>query len=164
MTSRRLWFLRASVALVAVAMIAPFPAAAAKTPAPAPVLQESRESKTFAIARTAGTCPKAVTLATHVKGYEGGAEIEITARTNVFAAAPQAIVKRQSRIEFVATKLRPDYASCEATARFSDAGNSYQLGLHAGAMKFIVLPSAELTLMGTGVAAGNPTVRFGVAD
>jgi hypothetical protein len=31
-------------------------------------------------------------------------------------------------------------------------------------MKFIVLPSAELTLMSTGVAAGNPTVKLAVAD
>jgi hypothetical protein len=164
MTSQRLWFLRAVVALAAVSVAGPRPAAAAKTPAPAPVLQESRESKTFAIVRTAGTCPKAVTLATHVKGYEGGADIEITARTNAFAAAPRAVVTKPSRVEFVATKLKPAYATCEGTARFSDAGNSYQLALHAGAMKFIVLPSAELTLMSTSVAAGNPSVKFGVAD
>jgi hypothetical protein len=164
MTSQRFLALPAIVTLVAVGVSAPFPAAAAKTPAPAPVLQESRESKSFAIMRSAGTCPKTVTLATYVKGYEGGADIEITVRTNTFAAAPHTIVKRPSRIEFVATKLKPDYADCEATARFSNAANQYQLALHSGGMKLVILPSAELTMMGTSVTAGNPIVKFGVAD
>lgn len=164
MKSQRFRALRAIVTVVAVALSAPLPAAAAKTPAPAPVLQESRDAKSFAIVRSAGPCPKTVTLATHVKGYEGGAEIEITARTNAFAVAPRAVVTKPSRIEFIAAKLKPEYASCEATARFSNAANTYQLALHAGTMKFVILPSAELTLMGTSVTAGNPTVRFGVAD
>ncbi|MDB5071463.1 MAG: hypothetical protein JWM87_2574 [Candidatus Eremiobacteraeota bacterium] len=165
MTSQRLWFLRAIVAVVAVVVVAQAPATAAPTPFPSPQVQnESRESKTFTIVRGAGTCPKAVTVATHAKGYEGGAEIEITARTNAFAVAPRAVVTKPSRIEFVATKLKPEYGSCEATARFSDAGNRYQLKVHAGGMRFIILPSAELTLMRTSVAAGNPTVTFGVAD
>jgi hypothetical protein len=155
--------LRAIVTLAAVAAAAQMPATAAQKPGP-PLQNESRESKSFAIVRSAGTCPKTVTLATHAKGYEGGADIEITARTNAFAAAPRAVVTRPARIEFLATKLKPDYASCEATARFSDAGNSYQLALHAGTMRFIVLPSAELTLMSTSVASGNPTVKFGIAD
>ena len=161
MTFERLRFLRA-LALVLVPLTAAVAAAVPSAEAAA-ATNESRESKTFAFVRTGGTCPKGVTIVTYAKGYEGGANIDITARTSTFAVAPRAVVKKQSRVEFTA-KLTPRYASCEATARFSDAANRYQLALHAGAMRYIFLPSAELTLLGTSVVSGNPAIRMAVAD
>ncbi|MEA2718796.1 MAG: hypothetical protein QOJ39_660 [Candidatus Eremiobacteraeota bacterium] len=159
MRFERLRFVRAlAVALVTATVAAHVPAASG-----APAGNESRESKRFAFVRTAGTCPKAVTVKTYAKGYEGGATIDITVQTKTFAAAPRVVVKTQSRIEFAANLTSP-YASCEATARFSDAANRYQLALRAGAMRLIFLPSAELTLLGTSVVSGNPTIKMGVAD
>jgi hypothetical protein len=125
---------------------------------------DSRTSKAVSIRARAGTCPKAFTLLTRTRAYEGGAEFQLTAQTAAFAVAPRMVSSKPHRVEFLSTTLRPPFSTCEATVRVSGDGSACALTLHDGTLRVVFDLSREQQVVKTSVAGGNPVITSAVAD
>jgi hypothetical protein len=116
------------------------------------------------IVRTAGTCPRRITITTTTQPYEGGGNVRVVLRlagiaTNVGELTP----RRGAMIAFAGTP-RAVYATCEGNGRTTEAGMVSTFAFHAGRLRATVRPGPEVQEIRARVVNGNPTVTGQVAD
>jgi hypothetical protein len=117
-----------------------------------------------AIARTAGTCPASIAVTTASVPHEGGATIDVTAKTSAVAYVSELVSATPKRIEFRAS-LKPAYASCTGAGRDA-SGNAFTL--RGGKLSFVIAGSVSSgqypVILELDVNGGDPHVRLGIAD
>jgi hypothetical protein len=116
---------------------------------------------TVKIARTAGTCPRAMQVDVVTTRYDGGATFDVTARMTSLADPSQLVSATVHRIDFIA-RLVPAYATCEGSGRTSD----YAFTFDRGKVAFVVTPAGEVDEPPVliDVSADPPHVKFGQPD
>jgi hypothetical protein len=108
--------------------------AAALVAAPLAAMSQTN-NQTVSIARSAGTCPKSITVAVVTKQYPGGFTMDYTAQTAALASNAKVLAATPQRIAFTAT-LSAAYKSCEGAGKSGDVAFT----LHKGNLGYVISP------------------------
>jgi hypothetical protein len=129
-----------------------------------PALPAQAGTTAVAIVRAAGTCPASIALTTTSVAHEGGATVDVTAKTSAVAYVSELVSATPKRIEFRAD-LKPAYASCSG-AGHDAMGNAFML--RGGKLSFMIAGSVSSgqypVILELDVNGGDPHVRLGIAD
>lgn len=130
----------------------------------APVLAAQASMTSVPIVRAAGTCPASIPVTTTSVPHEGGATVDVSAKTSAVAYVSELVSATPKRIEFRAD-LKPAYASCTGTGHDA-SGNAF--ALRGGKLSFVIAGSVSSgqypVILELDVNGGNPHVRLGIAD
>jgi hypothetical protein len=116
---------------------------------------------TVKIARTAGTCPRAMQVSVVTTRFDGGATFDVTARTASVADPTQLVSATVHRIDFAA-RVIPTYATCEGAGRSS----GYAFTFDRGKVAFVMTIAGEVDEPPVliDVSADPPHVKFAQPD
>ena len=116
--------------------------------------------------RVAGTCPAAIAVRTVSQGYEGGVNLDISAKTLTVAYVSELVSATPKRLEFSA-ELRPAYASCRGAGHSADGQHAFTLKV--GKLTYVLTPGLGPNATPPGitdveVVGGFPRVLMAFSD